>query len=232
MDRPGLQRPPSRDFGSSPPKAASVASFGQLRNSSSMAIAARTSASEDVDLGITIPSKRTRVSGRPARVFWDLENCCVGGRDYCSDIIRSIQGRVEADTSEDCFEIYAAYEHASHIPPDVYQELLAHDVLFSQADRHSAVKQDGSTSAVDDDLYEQVERYLTTQSPRTHLFPYVLLIAGGTRLMDKMLQLEKGAKVVYAIRKEKAPGFHASLGNRVVYEYSITKGIQNRLTLF
>lgn len=29
-----------------------------------------------------------------------------------------------------------------------------------------------------DDLYEQVDKFIDTQSQRTHLFPYVLLIAG------------------------------------------------------
>ena len=68
------------------------------------------------------------ILGRPARVFWDLENCCVGGKDYFAEIIRTIQARVEADTGHDCFEIYAAYDHASHISGDIYQELLAYDV--------------------------------------------------------------------------------------------------------
>ncbi|GAV03915.1 hypothetical protein RvY_14279 [Ramazzottius varieornatus] len=208
----------------SPPVGGS--SSGGQRNNSLTAMSRKMSISGEGDATI-VPVKRT-ILGRPARVFWDLENCNVGGRDYFADILKSIQARVEADTGEDTFEIYAAYDHASHIPADVYQELLAYDVNFNLIDRHQPGKFGGT--ALDDDLYEQIERFLSTQSQRTHLFPYVLLIAGSIKLMDKMLQHEKGAKIVYAVRKEKEAGFHASLGNRIVYEYSMTKGIQNRLS--
>lgn len=68
------------------------------------------------------------ILGRPARVFWDLEHCSVGGKDYANEIMRTIQSRVEADTGHDIFEIYASYMHASHIPAEVYQELVAWDV--------------------------------------------------------------------------------------------------------
>lgn len=60
----------------------------------------------------------------------------MGGRDYFADILKSIQARVEADTGEDTFEIYAAYDHASHIPADVYQELLAYDVSPLRMNKH------------------------------------------------------------------------------------------------
>lgn len=226
FDKPGMERLQSMEQASPP---TGGFSSGQQRNNSLTAMGRKMSVSGDGDATISIPIKRA-ILGRPARVFWDLENCNVGGRDYFADIMRSIQARVELDTGEAEFEIYAAYDHSSHIPTDVYQELLAYDVNFNLIDRHQPGKSGGT--ALDDDLYEQIERFLSTQSQRTHLFPYVLLIAGSIKLMDKMLQHEKGAKIVYAVRKEKEAGFHASLGNRIVYEYSMTKGIQGRFSAF
>ncbi|OQV25361.1 hypothetical protein BV898_01040 [Hypsibius exemplaris] len=221
VDRPNLQSLHSQmsiDTNSPP-----VSGHGMSSRGSVASMGRRQSVSVDGGGDNTAPLKRV-ILGRPARVFWDLENCCVGGKDYFAEIMRTIQARVELDTGHDCFEIYAAYDHASHISGDIYQELLAYDVNFNLIDRHK------SATALDDDLYEQIERFLDTQSQRTHLFPYVLLIAGSVALIDKMEKHEKGAKIVYATRKEKNDNsFHMRLGNHIVYDYSMTKGIGNRL---
>lgn len=52
---------------------------------------------------------------------------------------------------------------------------------------------------------------------------------GTVQLIDKIDKLEKRGKIVYAIRKDKDTSFGTTLGKHVVYEYSMTKGIQNRI---
>ncbi|GAU88221.1 hypothetical protein RvY_00961 [Ramazzottius varieornatus] len=174
-----------------------------------------------------ISAKRSRVVlGRPARVFWDLDSCHIAGRDYMNEIIRSIEIRVAADTRQDSFEIYAGYSNASHIPAEVFQELLLYDVNFNftSPDRGTAAGLEPGGSLNDIDLYVQIGKYIEVQSRQTHLFPYVLLISGSVNLINRLQDYEKQAKIVYALRKEKASDFR--VGN-LAYEYTATKGIEN-----
>ncbi|XP_055328216.1 uncharacterized protein LOC129581265 [Paramacrobiotus metropolitanus] len=198
---------------------------GHRKSVSAIMSTRRPSVSNDSEYQYYPPQRRV-ILGRPARVFWDLENCAIGGRDYMAEIMRTIQTRVEQDTGVEVFEIFASYHHASHIPNEIYQELVAYDVNFNKV---QLVENADSKNSVEDDIYREVDKFIDTQSQRTHLFPYVLVIAGHVSLIDKIDPLEKRGKIVYAIRKDKDTNFGNTLGKHVVYEYSMTKGIQNRI---
>ncbi|OQV21555.1 hypothetical protein BV898_04457 [Hypsibius exemplaris] len=182
------------------------------------------------NLNLSAPEVRRKrvVLGRPARVFWDLESCHIAGPDYFAEIIRSIEQRVQTDTRAENFEIYAVFGNVAHLSAELYQELLSYDVNFnlakSEFNTNESLTDSSLGTTVEDDLFQQISKYVDAQCQQTNLFPYVLLISGSVSLINRMQNLEKRAKIVYAVRKEKATDFHVS---NLAYEYSATKGIDN-----